>query len=241
MVDQPNAKTGESRPGQRPWFTWRKAVCVVGLLLVAGYIYGRPTFEKWLGIELPAIVEQDAAGKKDDSGKNPERQTAKSTSPDSSSKNGSKTKSSSGVNDSGKRQTQKSTATDNGGFKRTSLGNGRFETPNGLRFNQNRLEHVMLHAKDSLGKPTHGVFDAKSEDDVLELIDAAYAKAKDTPNSRDVRSKKEDRRMVYTIDMKRKVGFTGGRNASNRGKKPCNHIRIVVENQNVITAFPLRQ
>ena len=50
-----------SKPSSN-WLTWKKIACVLGLLLAAGYIAGRPALEKLTGMELPAIFESEQAG-----------------------------------------------------------------------------------------------------------------------------------------------------------------------------------
>ena len=186
------------------------------IILLVGYVLARPTLENLLGMELPAIVdlEQNAPDDaKPDSDDKSEKTIPKS---DGSKKNAS------------------------GGFRTTKLSNGRIQTPEGLIYNQNRLRHVMLHAKDIPDRDQrHGVFDANFENDVLSVIDQAYAKV--LAKSRDVKTKNEDGRFVYTVNMKRKIGYEGGTVGKRNGHQDCRHIQLVLEKQNVITAYPIRR
>ena len=60
-----------------------------------------------------------------------------------------------------------------------------------------------------------------------------------TSQNKDVRKEEEGERVVFTVNMKRPVGFMGGQEGERRGNPECRFIRIVLENDNeVISAFP---
>ncbi len=118
-----------------------------------------------------------------------------------------------------------------------------FESTAGLVYRSgsadgHRLKHVMKHAKDDLSKPVHGVFIGEGDRDVvLALIDEAFDKAK--KGGKDVRKEEQNGRTVFTVNMKKVVGFTGGQEGERRGNPECRFIRIVVEREKeVISAFP---
>ena len=223
----------ETETPARQWLTWRKIACVAALLLLAGYIAARPTLEKVFGINLPAVIEREKeADKKDDNrvvdsdNDNREKVKEKKTEKKSS-------------NHPNKPADKNGTSKSEPVFRRISIGNGRFKTPQGLLYSRGQVAHVMRHARNIPDrKSPHGVFDVKSEDEVLALIDRAYAKTKS--KSKDVKHKREradrgDMRDVYSIDMKKRIGWVGG---MIKHKPPCNYLKLVVQDKSVITAYP---
>ncbi|WP_298869095.1 hypothetical protein [uncultured Gimesia sp.] len=124
------------------------------------------------------------------------------------------------------------------------LGGKVWESVAGLRYGpgsqeKHRLLHIMRHAEDQPNRPgKHGVFlgdgDRKK---ILALIDEAYLKA--LKGGRKVAKKQEGNRVVYTVDMGRRIGFVGGKVGNKQGKPAASKIRLVLEGTNVITAFPL--
>lgn len=124
------------------------------------------------------------------------------------------------------------------------LGGKVWESAAGLKYGpgsqeKHRLLHVMRHSKDQPNRPgKHGVFSGQGErKKVLALIDEAYLKAQ--KGSKNVERKKEGNRVVYTVNMGRRIGFVGGQVGNKQGKPPAYKIRLVLEGSNVITAFPL--
>ncbi|MFN9720030.1 MAG: hypothetical protein ACK58L_15130 [Planctomycetota bacterium] len=118
-----------------------------------------------------------------------------------------------------------------------------FESTAGLIYRSgsadgHRLKHVMKHATDDPSKPVHGVFIGDGDRDVvLALIDEAFDKSK--KGGKDVRTDEEGARTVFTVNMKRRVGFTGGQEGKRRNNPECRFIRIVVEREReVISAYP---
>ncbi|WP_339730171.1 hypothetical protein [uncultured Gimesia sp.] len=124
------------------------------------------------------------------------------------------------------------------------LGGKVWESVAGLKYGpgsqeKHRLLHIMRHAEDQPGRPgKHGVFSGNGErKKVLALIDEAYLQA--LKGGRNVQKKKEGNRVVYTVNLGRRVGFVGGKVGNQRGKPAAYKIRLVLEGTNVITAFPL--
>ena len=121
--------------------------------------------------------------------------------------------------------------------------NNVFESTAGLRYvpgsqDNHRLDHVMQHAKDDTTKPIHGVFEG-TRDQILAVIDEAYQKAQ--KGGRDVRSEEQNDRLVYTVNLGRKIGYMGGSGGERAGNPDCRYVRIVLEDGNVvISAYPTK-
>ena len=125
--------------------------------------------------------------------------------------------------------------------KLREIRNNVFESTSGLRYmpgsaDNHRLRHVMQHAKDDTSKVIHGVFEGNL-DQILAVIDEAYEKAQ--KGGRDVRSEEQNDRLVYTVNLWRKIGYTGGSEGKRKGNPECHYLRIILEDINVvITAYP---
>lgn len=126
--------------------------------------------------------------------------------------------------------------------KLTQVGPKVFETTAGLRYGPgsvdgHRLLHVMEHAKDRPDKPVHGVFEG-DEFKVRAMIDEAYLIA-DLRGPPQAKKNTEGQRTIWKVDMKRKVGYLGGQVGKRKGRPPLTGIQLVLEGQNVITAYPI--
>lgn len=122
------------------------------------------------------------------------------------------------------------------------IGGGVYETTAGLRYGPgsvdgHRLKHVMKHAKDSPGRPVHGVFDPGEERKVFAAVDEAYLIA-DLRGPPQAKKKTEGNRTIWMVDMKRTVGYLGGQVGQRKNNPPLTGIRLVLEGRNVITAYP---
>ena len=123
----------------------------------------------------------------------------------------------------------------------TEVGKDTWVSTAGLRYTPgsqegHRLKHVMRHDNDLPDRPgKHGVFDGDQQT-LLAVLDEAYGLIKE--DSRQVRSNREGDRTVYEVDMQRRIGFVGGRDGKRDGNPPAQHIRLVLEDDRVITAFP---
>lgn len=118
-----------------------------------------------------------------------------------------------------------------------------FESPAGLVFGPgseegHRLKHIMRHARDDPSRPgPHGVFDG-GQSQILAILDEAWLLGKQGgPN---VRTRQEDQRTILTVNLRRRVGYVGGETGRRQGNPSAHHVQLVLEDVNVITAFPLR-
>jgi hypothetical protein len=97
----------------------------------------------------------------------------------------------------------------------------------------------MLHARDDPDRPQqHGVFDVQTRDEVLGLIDQAYELVRN--KSPQVDSRREDDRIVHTIDLRRRIGYVGGQSGRRQDYPTCRKITLVLAGRNVITAYPVK-
>ncbi len=118
----------------------------------------------------------------------------------------------------------------------TPAGRGRFESTAGLVYSQYRIDHVMEHSRDDPDKPSHGVFDG-AKDEIFALIDEAYELAKKKGPPQVVIADEGDR-TTYTVNLNRKIGHGGGQSGNRRRNPPLKFVKIVLEGDEVITAFP---
>ena len=207
---------------------WRRIIPIAVVVLVLGYNYSRPTLERWIGRPLPALNN-------DNNGRN--------------TSNVPRAGNSSGGDYTATLPGQKATksngsGSNSGGFEMKEVGRNRFESPAGLLYTmggggEHRIDHVMRHATDMPSRPSHGVFIGDGDrDTVLQLVDDAYelAKAK-SPKAKHEESRGND---LWNVSMGRKVGFDGGQKGKRNGNKSLNSIRMILDGNRVITAFPVR-
>ncbi len=124
-----------------------------------------------------------------------------------------------------------------------SIGRNVYESAAGLRYGPgsregHRLDHVMLHTDDEPNRPgSHGVF-AGGKEETLRVIDEAYqiAQQRGPPT----RIETDGDRTIYTVDMGRTVGFIGGQTGKRTGRPSVSHVRLVLEGNRIITAFPVK-
>lgn len=117
-----------------------------------------------------------------------------------------------------------------------------FVSPAGLEYREgsaegHRLTHLMRHAEDDPDRPIHGVFDG-TRDEILALLDEVWQSAQ-TRGPPHVDREQQGRRTVYTVQLGRKIGFVGGKSGARRGYPPCQGVKLVVEGDDVITAYPV--
>ena len=94
----------------------------------------------------------------------------------------------------------------------------------------------MEHSQDIPDKPTHGVFEG-TKDEIFALIDEAYELAKKRGPPQVVIEDEGDR-TTYTVNLNRKIGHGGGQSGARRRNPPLKFVKIVLEGDEVITAFP---
>lgn len=125
----------------------------------------------------------------------------------------------------------------------TETGRDTYRSAAGLRYTRGsqhgtRLAHLMSHTRDEPDRVgQHGVFDSNDPATVVRLVDEAYEKAL---AGEDVDVEREGDQNVYNIDMGRRVGYVGGQSGNRRGKPSADHIRLIVQGDRFITAFPFR-
>src|SRR5690606_29096933 len=117
----------------------------------------------------------------------------------------------------------------------------RYVSPAGLLYTPgsaegHRLEHLRRHTKDDPSRPgSHGVFDGDMKG-ALATIDDAYQRAK---KGQRTTTQQEDGRTIYTVDMGGRIGFIGGREGNRKRQPMARRVRLVVEGNRVITAYPM--
>jgi hypothetical protein len=209
----------------------QKILLFVGLLLLVIYHFGRPTFEKVLGIELPQLIadgteNRNADVDRESNGTKPstkgEFANPKTTSP-------------------AKKKESSSTSSK---FNLEKAGGDNLKSPEGLIYGmgpnrEHRVDHVLRHAVDDPSRPVHSVFTG-DRDEVLALIDEAYRLVKQkSPQARSQKSSEGDNRTENVIDLKRPIGYKGGKNGARDGYPQLFKIKLILEDSNrVVTAFP---
>lgn len=215
---KPQNKRGRRLPS-------RRVIMMVLAALVFGYEYSRPTLEGWLNVELPAINRR---GRNHNHANNDKDDRYEASLPSATQKSGGKPIDFTGSQD----------------FKLREVGRDRYETPAGLLYTmgprgEHRIEHVMRHANDQPNRPAHGVFLGDGDQDaVLKIIDDAYELVKSkSPRAKYESSQGNDK---YDIDMQRKIGFEGGKKGRKSNNRALNKVRMILDGNRVITAFPVR-
>ncbi len=116
-----------------------------------------------------------------------------------------------------------------------------FLSPAGLRYTRgsaegHRLEHIERHLVDDPDRPgKHGVFDGDMPQ-VLRWLDEAYTRAKN--GDKGTSHREEEGRLVYEVTFAKPVGYIGGRDGRRDNHPAARRIRMVVDGNRLITAFP---
>lgn len=124
----------------------------------------------------------------------------------------------------------------------TEVGRDAYRSPAGLRYTRgsrhgHRVAHLLSHCEDDPSRDgQHGVFDVDDAGDAVLLVDEAYEQAE---RGQKTRKKRDGDRTVYTVDLGRRVGYVGGQSGRRRGKPAASHVRLVVEGDRLITAYPV--
>ena len=212
--------TNDSQPSSRSkkkplWWT------IGAFLLVGLYSLIQPMIERKFGIDLPDLRQQSSSQVSSDRSEQSDQATA----------------------DRGKRSRQETaSAATEANSELKPIGGGDLQSPAGLRYNagrhEHRLAHVLRHANDIPDRPgPHGVFDG-DQDDIVALLDEAYLLAKAGGDR--VNTEKEGVRTVHLVNMQREIGFLGGQTGRRQRNPRLEHVRLVLEGRNVITAYPDR-
>ncbi len=120
-------------------------------------------------------------------------------------------------------------------------GNDVYVSPAGLRYTRgseegHRLKHIERHLKDDPKRPgKHGVFEGDMPQ-VLRWIDDAYTRGKQS--AKDVRKYEDDGRTIYEATFSKPIGYVGGRDGGRAKNPEAKRLRLVLDGDRVITAFP---
>lgn len=122
--------------------------------------------------------------------------------------------------------------------------NGEMVSYAGLRYTKgslegHRLDHLRRHDNDIPNRDgPHGVFDG-DERRMLAIVDEAYWLVKQNDPAAMIR--RDGNRTICTVDFKRRIGFVGGSVGNRKGRPPAQHVRLVLEGDRLITAYPVQQ
>ncbi len=116
-----------------------------------------------------------------------------------------------------------------------------YVSPGGLRYTRgsaegHRLAHLERHLEDDPGRPgKHGVFNGDMPQ-VIRWLDEAYANAK--RGAKGTSKSVEEGRTVYEVSFSKPIGFVGGRDGKRDRNPDAQRIRLVLDGNKVVTAFP---
>ena len=222
---------------------WKRIAGIAVVLLVVGYQYSRPTLEKWFDRDLPSVTGEDQQYSNRD-GQSARGSNSSDRDADSrydTKLPGSSSDSSSGKNNGRSGTSQKSSSSADGEYLRT-VGRNRLMSPEGLLYTmgprgEHRVDHVLRHGRDMPDRPVHSVFDG-GKNDILAVIDEAYALAKaDSPRARISESRGNQ---AYTVKMQRQIGYEGGQKGKRKGYPALKSVKLILDGDRVITAYPIR-
>ena len=114
-------------------------------------------------------------------------------------------------------------------------------SPAGVRYSPgsaegHRLAHLQRHLQDAPDRPgKHGVF-AGDLPQVLQWIDEAYLMAQRKAAGSELR--REQQRTIYEATFAQPIGFVGGRDGARDRHPKAYRLRLVLEDEQFITAFP---
>jgi hypothetical protein len=114
----------------------------------------------------------------------------------------------------------------------------------GLRYTRgsqegHRLKHIQRHDNDMPSREgSHGVF-AGDEAKMLAIIDEAYLLVKDKDRAASIR--RDGSRSICTVNLKRNIGFLGGTAGKRRENPQLQRVRLILENDRLITAYPVER
>jgi hypothetical protein len=193
---------------------------VVLLVLATGYLLAEPSLETRLGVDLPGVHTPPLPAAQ----------------PDKPSRPGDPPSSQPAVSSEQRPNVELPDVFE-------AIGRDTYRTPAGLVYgrgsvDRTRLAHLLSHTEDDPNRPgQHGVFDETDPAALVLLVDEAYRQGLSGKNAE---RQREGNREVFTVDLGRRIGFIGGE-VGNRRRRPCaTHVRLVVEGDRFITAFPIR-
>lgn len=234
--------TSQKNPSTIPW---GKILIVFALVAIVGVISGRAGLEDLFNLEPGTLGGPAVAERPDDDGTENKSENGKSSTPKNASDNNSANQNNAQSDKPENSSQGQATAPQEFELKRNGFV---LESPEGLTYyigdrGENRLDHVMRHAKDIPNRPgSHGVF-MGDKNEILSTIDEAYSLVK-ADSAQVISSEKDDERptfMAYEIDMKRKIGFKGGQTGGRAGNPALTTLKLILNKGNrVITAYPYR-
>lgn len=121
------------------------------------------------------------------------------------------------------------------------LGRENYVSPEGLHYSRgsaegHRLKHLERHLSDMPDRPgKHGVFDGDMAQ-ALRWIDDAYARGKQ--GAKGVKKRTEDGSTVYEVPFSKPIGYVGGRDGKRDRNPDASRLRLVVRDDEFVTAFP---
>lgn len=237
-------------PGSRTRRPFTKAG-LVGAILVVLYSVAQPQLNDRFGWNLPALLDGDTASESSQDsavrgaqGDDPDRGPSPT---DRFEDAADRSDGPRGGTDSLAAEPGVEQSVDSGraGLKYGLLrevGADRYLSPAGLLYTPgsaegHRLKHLERHTKDQPGRPgKHGVFEGGMEATVR-LLDDAYERIKAERSG--ITTEVDGDRTVHTVNMNKRIGYVGGREGNRRRKPMARRVRIVLEGQRVITAYPL--
>ena len=247
------------RVGMSPRGGKKTAGGLLGVVLLLIYWFVQPVLNERLGLNLPKIGGKSEAASKSGADASPRLPDSKAeekpeirpdSKPENSTPADSKPDSSASIQPESKPENTRDSSTSDSSTSDAELRYGilreiqtdRFMSPAGLLYTPgsqegHRLKHVEKHTRDEPSRPgSHGVFDGGMEA-AVKFIDQAYERAKSGKSG--VTTEEEDGRTVYTVSMGTRVGYVGGRDGNRKNKPMARRIRLVLDGNRVITAFPL--
>jgi len=238
-------------------------LAIIGLLLIYGL--AQPTLNSRFGWSLPSVaslLKQDAASPSK-AGQDPSKPSADTTSASNAKKPPQSTSTNKQQRESEQRQspprgqsldaelghddsiaedmTGKATESVENFLHESAPGSEDFLSPAGLRYTRgseegHRLKHLAKHLEDQPNRPgKHGVFEGDLLQ-VLRWLDDAFERAK--RGAKGTSQSAEDRRTIYEVNFDQAIGYIGGRDGKRSGNPSAKRVRLVVEGNRVITAFP---
>ncbi len=121
------------------------------------------------------------------------------------------------------------------------VGKNRFESPAGLIYKPgseegHRLKHIERHLRDIPERSgSHGVYEG-SMVEFLIAIDDAVTRAK--RKLKGTSMEEDDGAMVYEASFDKPIGFLGGETGKRKKNPKVKKMRVVIQDDAVITAFP---
>jgi hypothetical protein len=217
----------------RPQLPTKWLLGLIGCLLVYGLV--QPTLNARLGWSLPSVASLVSDEP------SPTAKGSAATAPPPPQSTASPQSTGSSTNQTTPAASQEAVETVEDYLKENPPGSEDYLSPGGLRYTRgseegHRLKHVAKHLEDQPDRPgKHGVFEGDMLQ-VLRLLDEAFERSQ--RGDRGTRQTKQDRRTVHEVTFDQVIGYVGGQDGGRNRNPPAKRVRLVVEGNRVITAFP---